>query len=111
MTKNTTLNLPEELIAKTRIYAAHQGTTMTALIREYLEALTRSSEAPRQDDTLRAYAEGLITRREAVERLGVRDGADLLIALGESGLPPPGPPPHVVEAQAVLFAALWRSLS
>lgn len=38
MLKNTTFNLPEELI--TRAYAATHGTTMTAIIRKHLETVT-----------------------------------------------------------------------
>ena len=36
--KNTTLNLPASLIARTKAYAAAEGTTMTAIVRSHLEA-------------------------------------------------------------------------
>ena len=76
--KNTTLNLPEALIARTRAYAAAHGTTMTAIVRSHLEAITAEPEqAP--DDPLHAYAQGLIRRDEAIDHLGVRDYADLLV--------------------------------
>ena len=39
-----------------------------------------------QDDTLLAYSEGRLSRRDAIERLGLQDSADLLVALGDAGL-------------------------
>ena len=44
--RNTTLNLPEELIAQAKSYAAVRGTTVTAIVRSHLEAVTRG-QAPR----------------------------------------------------------------
>jgi plasmid stability protein len=40
MVNNTTFNLPETLVAKARAYAAAHGTTITAIIRAHLEAVT-----------------------------------------------------------------------
>ena len=106
--KNTTLNLPESLIARTRAYAAQHGTTMTAIVRSHLEAVTREPDRP-VENPLQSYAAGLIGRDEAVRRTGVRDYADLLVALGGEGLSPPRPPEHQVENEAAVFARIWKS--
>lgn len=42
--------------------------------------------------TLQAYAEGRLGTRRAIERLGARDYADLVIALAQNGLDLPKPP-------------------
>jgi len=107
-TKNTTLNLPESLIARTKVYATAHGTTMTAIVRAHLEAVTaepeRLAEGPLQD-----YSEGVIGREEAIRRAGVRDYAELLVALGDAGLVPPRLSEHEIENEAVTFARIWKS--
>ena len=62
-----------------------------------------------REAALRAYAAGTLLREDAVEALGLRDYADLLVALGDAGLTPPRPPAHVIEEQAATFEALWRA--
>lgn len=109
--RNTTLQLPEELIARTRAYAAAHGTTMTHLIQSHLEKITASAEADVGNDVLRLYSEGRLGTRDACRRLGLRDGSELLLALAERHLPVPLPPPHVIEAQAEEFVQLWKSLA
>ena len=109
--RNTTLQLPEELIARTRAYAAAHGTTMTRLIQSHLEKITASADADVGNDVLRLYSEGRLGTRDACRRLGLRDGSELLLALAERRLPVPLPPPHVIEAQAEEFAQLWKSLA
>ena len=84
MLKNTTLNLPEELIARTKAYAAAHGTTMTALVRQHLEAITSVDENQPANDPLVAYSEGRLSRNEAIRMLGLRDYAQLLVALGDA---------------------------
>lgn len=106
--KNTTLNLPESLITRTRAYAASHGTTMTAIIREHLETVTAEPE-PQEDDPLHAYAAGLITREAAIKSTGVRGFAQLLIVLGDAGLTPPRPPQHEIDNEAHLFERIWSS--
>lgn len=106
--RNTTLNLPEALIARTKAYAAAQGTTMTAIVRSHLQAITAEPEHP-MEDALHAYATGMIRRDEAIRRAGVRDYADLLVALGDAGLAPPRPPEHQIENEATTFARIWAS--
>ena len=106
--KNTTLNLPEALIGRTKAYAAAQGTTMTAIVRTHLEAITAEPEHP-MEGALHAYAAGMIRRDEAIRRTGVRDYAGLLVALGDAGLVPPRPPEQQVENEATTFARIWAS--
>jgi hypothetical protein len=108
MLRNTTVNLPDELVARAKSYAAAHGTTMTAIIREHLEAVTSDGVAPITDDPLLAYSKGHLARTAAIRLLGLRDYAALLVALGDADLPMPQPAPHEVENQAVTFAKLWR---
>ncbi|MDM9625425.1 hypothetical protein QTL95_05935 [Rhizobium sp. S152] len=108
MLKNTTMNLPDELVAKVRAYAAQNRTTMTAIVREHFEAITEPERDISEEDPLLAYSKGLLSRREAVRRLGLRDYADLLVALGDADLPMPLSPVHEIENQAATFARLWR---
>lgn len=108
MLRNTTLNLPDDLVARAKSYAASHGTTMTAIVREHLEAVTSDGTSPVTDDPLLAYSQGRLARNEAVRLLGLRDYAELLVALGDADLPMPLPPAHEVENQAVTFAKLWR---
>lgn len=61
-----------------------------------------------EDDPLLAYSQGRLVRSEAIRLLGLRDYADLLVALGDADLPMPLPSAHEVENQAVTFAKLWR---
>jgi len=109
MLKNTTLNLPDTLLARTRAYAATHGTTMTALIRAHLEAITSTDAGLHEEDALLGYSRGILSRRDALDRLGLRDNAALLVALGDADLPLPTPPPHIIENQAATFAKMWRS--
>lgn len=108
MLRNTTPNLPEDLVARAKSYAAAHGTTMTAIIREHLEAVTSDGADPITDDPLLAYSQGRLARNEAIRRLGLRDYAALHVALGNADLPMPLPPLHEVENQAVTFAKLWK---
>ena len=106
--RNTTLNLPSPLIAKTRAYAATHGTTMTAIVREHLEAVTAESEES-ENSPLQAYADGLMARDEAIREVGVRDYAGLLVALGDAGLRPPWPAEHEIENEAAMFVRIWNA--
>jgi plasmid stability protein len=110
MKRNTTLNLPADLIARTRAYAAAHGTTMTKIIQSHLEAITAPVIGENQS-VLELYAAGQVTEREACRELGLRDGADLLLALAEAGLDMPLPPNHIVEEQAEDFARLWKDIA
>lgn len=108
MQRNTTLNLPDALVQKAKAYAAANGTTMTAIIRSHLEAVTSDGSSPPQDDPLLAYSEGRLSRRETIRLMGLRDYAELLVRLGEADLPVPRPAPDEVENQAILFEKLWK---
>jgi hypothetical protein len=59
-------------------------------------------------DILLAYSRGLLSRRKAVEDLGLRDYAGLLVALGDADLPMSLPPAEEIEEQAAAFSMLWR---
>ncbi len=59
------------------------------------------------DDTLLAYSKGLLSRRDALQRLGMRDSADLLVALGDAGLPLP--PSGDVDSHVATFVRLWNA--
>jgi plasmid stability protein len=109
MLKNTTFNLPDELVARAKAYAAAHGATLTSLIREHLEAIT-AGDAPEAvaSDVLLEFSRGRIPKGEAIKALGLRDYADLLIALGEADLPLPKLPAHEIENQAATFARIWR---
>ena len=58
---------------------------------------------------LEKYSEGLIRCSEAIRRSGVRDYAELLVALGDAGLAPPRPSEHEIENEATAFARIWAS--
>ena len=108
MLKNTTFNLPEELVARAKAYAAAHGTTMTSIVREHLTAVTSDPGDAIVVDPLVSYSRGLLARDEAIRLLGLRDYAELLVALGDADLPMPLPPPHEVENQATTFVKLWN---
>jgi plasmid stability protein len=108
MLSNTTFNLPDDLVTQAKTYAAAHGITMTAIVRAHLEAVTSNGSAPSSSDPLLAYSQGLMSRTEAIAALGLRDYAELLVALGDDDLPMPLPPPHDIDSEAVLFARLWK---
>ncbi|WP_262265529.1 hypothetical protein [Microvirga yunnanensis] len=57
---------------------------------------------------LQAYADGRATKERAVEVLGLRDYAELLVWLGDAGIQPPRLPDAEIEEQAETFAQIWR---
>lgn len=59
-------------------------------------------------EILTQYSEGLISQRQAISRLKLRDNAELLVGLGDAGLSMPMPPEKEIREQAVTFAKLWR---
>lgn len=102
-------NLPDDLIARAKAYAARHGTSVTAIIREHLEAITRDEHRADPGDHLLAYSRGELSRQDAIRLLGFRDYTELLVALGDAGLPMPAPPRHEVENQAAMFERIWRA--
>jgi plasmid stability protein len=109
MLKNTTFNLPDDLVARAKAYAAAHGTTMTAIVRSHLEAVVGAQEPGASSHALQSYSNGELSREDAIRELGLRDYSQLLIALGDAELPLPLPPQHEIENQAALFERLWRS--
>lgn len=59
-------------------------------------------------EILERYSRGHLSARAAAGKLGLRDSADLLVALGDVGLPMPQPPAEEVRKQASTFATLFR---
>lgn len=57
-------------------------------------------------NTLGLFSNGLITKEEAVEKLGLRDYAQLLVALGDADLPLFTLPEEELEKQANLLVEL-----
>jgi plasmid stability protein len=109
MMRNTTINLPDDLVQHTKAYAARHGTTMTALIRDHLERITGYRvEQSRNDDPLVAFSEGRMSREAAIKAAGVRDYAQLLLSLGERDLPLRRLLSHEVEAMADTLVRLYR---
>ena len=75
MLRNTTLNLPDDLVARAKSYAAAHGTTMTAIIREHLETVTSDGTDPVTDDPLLTLAFRIGGRRARNQvRLGYSSG-------------------------------------
>ncbi len=60
------------------------------------------------DNPLLTYSQGHLARSEAIRLLGLRDYAELLVALGDADLPMPSAPPQETENQAASFAKLWE---
>ncbi len=59
-------------------------------------------------DALLDFAEGRMSKQRAIAALGLRDYAQLLLALGERGLTPPRLPPEQVAAMQKTFVGLLR---
>jgi hypothetical protein len=60
------------------------------------------------DNPLLTYSQGHLSRSEAIRMLGLRDYAELLVALGDADLPMPSASPQEIENQATSFEKLWR---
>lgn len=101
---NTTINLPESLLRKARSYAEEHHTTLTAIVIEQLEAVTLFSN----NDPLVLFSRGAITKNQAIKDLGLRDYAELLVAMGSADLPLPRLPQDEIEKQAATFASIWK---
>lgn len=59
-------------------------------------------------EILEQYSRGHLSARAAAGKLGLQDSANLLVALGDAGLPMPQPPEEEVREQASIFATLFR---
>ncbi len=58
---------------------------------------------------LLAYSNGRIGQRDAVQALGLRDSAELLVALGDKNLPMPMPPADELARQVDTFVKMMKS--
>jgi hypothetical protein len=65
---------------------------MTAIVRSHLEAVVGVQESEQVPGPLLSYSKGELSREDAIRELGLRDYAELLIALGDADLPLPQPP-------------------
>jgi hypothetical protein len=104
--RNTTFNLPDDLIQHAKAYAAQHRTTLTTIVRQHLERVTGYIPAS-GDDPLVAFSKGRIGKEQAIERVGLRDYAELLVALGERDLDLPRLPPHEERELTDTFLRLW----
>jgi len=94
-------------------YRADNGVWLTdhvppAYLGFAVDAVTARGGVRAADDPLLAYSQGKLGRDDAIGLLGIRDYAELLVALGDAGLPMPLPPPDDVEDQALAFARIWK---
>ena len=74
MDQSTILELPEDLAQRAKVYAALNGTTLSALVRDHLERLTGyqpTASPPR--DALMSFAKGDTSKEAAVAALGLLD--------------------------------------
>jgi hypothetical protein len=106
--RNTTFNLPDDLIRRAKAYAAQHGTTLTTIVRQHLERVTGYTSKSDEDDPLVAFSKGLITKGKAIEQAGLRDYAELLVVLGERNLDLPRLPPHEEREMTDTFLRLWN---
>ena len=89
---------------------AHYDPTKIKKRRSQNKAMTTKPESE-ISSPLVAYSAGRMSTRVACRKLGLRDGSELLIALGHAGLEMPAPPHHVVEQQVEDFERLWKETS
>jgi hypothetical protein len=69
---------------------------------------TESQNLVTTPDSLLAFARGSMSARRAIRSLGLRDYAQLLLALGASGLEPPRLPPEKIGQMQATFVRLLR---
>ena len=99
--RNMTLTLPDGLVRQAKAYASEHGTSVSAIIRELLKAVTGwKPDKDEELDHLKAFSEGRIGKKKAIEALGLRDYAQLLLLLGERKLPLPRTPDHVLKVMS-----------
>ncbi|OYU90878.1 MAG: hypothetical protein CFE29_08665 [Bradyrhizobiaceae bacterium PARB1] len=108
MKRNTTFNLDDELVQRGKSYAATHGTTLTAIVRDHLMKVTGYEPSDGTGDPFLAFSKGEIGKAQAIKRAGLRDYAELLVALGDRGLALPALPPHELSAMTETFVRLYR---
>lgn len=82
---------------------------MTCFVSELFEVIVEPEREIVDEHPLLAYSKGLLSRSEAVKRLGLRDYAELLVALGDADLPMPLPSPDEVDRQVATFSEIWKT--
>lgn len=90
---NITFTFDDEQLRQMKVIAAHQQTSINALVRDYFAHLISSGLAETDSmngnlQTLFDYSVGKIGRHKAKEFLGV-DDVTLVKMLRQSGFPPP----------------------
>jgi hypothetical protein len=105
---SVTLILPDDLVGRVKAYAVEHRTTMNAMVRSHLAAVTSPEGNFVTDDPLLAYSQGQLAGSEAVRLLGLRDYSELLVALGDADLLMPLASPREIENQATSFVELWK---
>ncbi len=117
-----TLRVPLNVVDSLKTIAPHKGKRgYKALLKAYIGEGLRCDEAVHLfgpaaptnlpiADALVQYAYGDLTKEQAIEQLGLRDYAQLLVRLGEANLALPTLPAHELEKQAKLFVELWGAL-
>jgi hypothetical protein len=98
------MKLPADLIDKLQHYVAARQTTLTALVIELLEEKVNFTS----NDPLVLFSRGSITKEEAIEKLGLHDYAELLVALGDVDLLLFSFPDEEIEKQANLLADILK---
>ena len=101
MLTSTKIDLPDSLL-RGAMYAAEHHTTLTAVVIKQLESLTRI----KINEPLVQFSRNLLTKEQAVEAAGLRDYAQLLVALGDADLPMPTLSQAEIDSQAQTFARL-----
>ncbi len=105
MLKSTKFDLPDTLLSSAMAYAAEHHTTLTALVIEQLESMTKVKTR----DPLIQFSRNLLTKEQAVQVAGLRDYAQLLVAMGDADIPLPSLSQAEIDNQAKMFAELFNS--
>ncbi|PDT81813.1 hypothetical protein [Sinorhizobium sp. BJ1] len=75
-----------------------------------LETATDELRTSLKRSVLGAYADGRLSQRQAIDALDLRDSAELLVALGDAGLPMPQPSAAEVREQAETVARFFLEI-
>ncbi len=100
MLTSVKIEVPNSLLEGAKLYAAAHSTTLTALLIEKLESITHT----KSNDPLVLFSRNSLTKEQAVEAAGLRDYAQLLVAMGDADLPLPALSHDEIERQAQMFA-------
>lgn len=108
---NVTITMDDKLLHSSKILAAKQHTSLSGLIREYLEVATGNMRASGLEKDpgflLRVYSLGQADRKEVLETLGV-DYGTLIRMLSDRGLPLPRVSEKEADQMAEEFVSVWK---